>query len=302
MLLNLAIFVCEIYRIMSEMEFLQLNSLRQELLIDGFIEAFADYAVDFSREQIKFMLQRRGFDPSSSCGAVADGRLVSFIFNGIGSYDAIPTAYDTGTGTIPDFRGSGIVQRLFNYIEPVLYDNNIRQYLLEVLCDNAPAIAVYRKLGFQIRRQFTCHVSGVDYIKCKQPHVVPDIEVRDIARSYVADICTFCDFEPSWQNSCDSIMRAEEEMLVLGAFDDDKIIGYAVLSPSQGDLTQLAVAPEYRRNGVGSILFKTAMERNQAKILKVINVDSDCSSLIEFLEHRNMAISSRQYEMNKILR
>lgn len=50
------------------------------------------------------MLIRRGYESRLSFAAFADGEIVAFTLNGVGQFNGIPTAYDTGTGTVKDYR------------------------------------------------------------------------------------------------------------------------------------------------------------------------------------------------------
>ena len=81
-------------------------------------------------------------------------KIVAFTLNGIGYFNRIPTAYDTGTGTLKNYRGKGLATKIFEYSIPYLKSANVKQYLLEVLQYNTKAVSVYRKLGFEVIREF----------------------------------------------------------------------------------------------------------------------------------------------------
>jgi ribosomal protein S18 acetylase RimI-like enzyme len=100
------------------------------------------------------MLKRRGFNPDLSFAAFDNNEIVSFTFNGIGNFNGIPTAYDTGTGTLKSHRGKGLATQIFEYSIPYLREAGIRQYLLEVLQHNTKAVSVYKNLGFKTSREF----------------------------------------------------------------------------------------------------------------------------------------------------
>lgn len=133
-----------------------LDSLTRAAVIRCFLEAFADYATGFSEQQVSSILKFRGFDPKLSFGAFDGERLAAFVLNGIGKYHGIASAYDSGTGTLPEYRGRRLVKDLLKFGEIHLKENGIRQYVLEVLCDNAPAIHIYEGDGFEIDRELVC--------------------------------------------------------------------------------------------------------------------------------------------------
>lgn len=100
------------------------------------------------------MLKRLGFDAEASFGAFDGNKTISFTCNGIGDFYGTSTAYDTGTGTLKDYRGKGWATEIFKYSIPHLEALELKEYLLEVLQHNIGAVSVYRKLGFEITREF----------------------------------------------------------------------------------------------------------------------------------------------------
>ena len=93
------------------------------------------------------------------------------------------------------------------------------------------------------------------------------------------------DFNPSWQNSFESVERTPEDFIVFGAYLNASLTGYCIFEPNSGDITQLAVDKQHRREGVGSLLLKEALKYNRYSSVKVINTDISCDSITRFLEH-----------------
>jgi len=106
------------------------------MLFEAFQEAFKGYEMQLTQAELLKMLHRRGFTPKLSFGAFSGEKLVSFTFNGTGSFNNILTAYDTGTGTIEEYRGKGLASRIFEYSIPHLKSAGISQYLLEAIQSN----------------------------------------------------------------------------------------------------------------------------------------------------------------------
>lgn len=136
------------------MEIKSLGETDFDIVFEAFNRAFADYEIQLNKEQLQTMLKRRGFDPELSFAAFDKGGIVAFTFNGIGNFEGTPTAYDTGTGTLKEYRGKGLATEVFKYSIPYLKEIGIRQYLLEVLQHNTKAVSVYRNLGFEVMREF----------------------------------------------------------------------------------------------------------------------------------------------------
>ena len=83
-----------------------LEGVSFDTLCNTFNQAFSNYGTPpMTTEAFTTMLERRGFVSEHSFGAFHNDKLVSFTFNGIGTHLNKKTAYDTGTGTIEEYRG-----------------------------------------------------------------------------------------------------------------------------------------------------------------------------------------------------
>ena len=221
--------------------------------------------------------------------------------NGLGNFNGIPTAYDTGTGTLMEYRGKGLATKIFEFSIPYLKEANIGQYLLEVLQHNTKAVSVYQKLGFEANREFHYFIQ-----KNEEIHHKPQIEdggysIQQIDIDKFNSISDFWDFYPSWQNSFESIKRAIDNFVSLGVFVDKQIIGYCVFEPASGDITQIAVDKQHRRKGVATLLLHEITKLNKFETIKVINTDIACGSITNFLKANNIEIKGKQFEMIKKL-
>lgn len=283
------------------MEIKSLDNICPDELFDTFEQAFADYEVQLNKVELFAMLKRRGFDAKASFGAFDGNKTISFTCNGIGTFYGMPTAYDTGTGTLKDYRGKGWATEIFKYSIPHLKALGIREYLLEVLQHNIGAVSVYRKLGFEITRELYYFKKENELIDksirtLDFPYTLKPIDIAEYS-----SLSDFWDFKPSWQNSLEAIARSLEGFICLGVFSEDKLIGYGVFEPISGDVTQIAVDRRYRRRGVGSLLFQKMLESNKYSFVKIINVDVECSSMIAFLRSKNIEPAGKQFEMIKRL-
>ena len=283
------------------MEIKPLPQTNFNTIFKAFNQAFADYEVQINREQLQAMLKRRGFNPDLSFAAFEGDEIIAFTLNGIGNFNGIPTAYDTGTGTLKDYRGKGLATKVFEYSIPYLKEKNIKQYLLEVLQHNTKAVSVYRNLGFETTREF-------NYFKRKNEDI--NNEIKTPAGSYSIQpidiekfdsLPDFWDFHPSWQNSFESIQRAPDGFVSLGAFAENKLIGYCVFEPVSGDITQIAVDKQHRRKGIASLLLREIIGLNKNDEIKVINTDILCPSITGFLNAKNITAIGKQFEMIKII-
>ena len=281
-----------------EMDIRNLENIDFNTLFEGFSNAFSDYEIHFDKSEVQSMLTRRGYVPELSFAAFDNGKIVAFTLNGIGMYNGIQTAYDTGTGTVKEYRGCGLAGEIFRYSLPFLKQAGISQYLLEVLQNNHKAITVYRRMQFDTTREFDCFkqsIASIDNIHNIKHCTNLRFELIDI--DTVRQAQSFCDFYPSWQNSIDSIERGISALTCIGAFALDELAGFCVFDCKSGDLTQIAVQKEYRRQGIASRLFREVIKQMHTDFVKIINVHSDNLSLPAFLKSKNIPLMNKQFEM-----
>jgi len=278
------------------MEIKSLKNTDFETIFNAFNQAFSDYELQLNAGELKSMWKRRGFNPDLSFAAFEGEKIVSFTLNGIGNFNGLKTAYDTGTGTLKEHRGKGLATKIFEYSIPYLKEENINHYLLEVLQHNTKAVSVYRNIGFEITREFNYFVWKNEEINNEITKQTPcSIERISIEKHlYVSD---FWDFYPSWQNSFESIQRTSEDFISLGAFIDKKLVGYCVFEPNSGDITQIAVDKTFRRKGIASLFLYEIGKLNKNAKTKLLNSDISCEPIVNFLKSKNIEITGKQFEM-----
>jgi ribosomal protein S18 acetylase RimI-like enzyme len=257
--------------------------------------------MQLNQGELQLMLQRRGFDSDLSFGAFEKDKLVAFTLNGIDSYQGVSTAYDTGTGTIENYRGQGLASRVFTFSLPFLQKAGIENYLLEVLQHNSKAISVYKKLGFTISREFNYFVQEQEKLNLKLKPLDPSYRIQALGLDREEAVRGFWDFIPSWQNDFAAIRRKGGTFKMLGAYQSNKLVGYCILETQSGDITQIAVDRQHRRKGIASHLLSQILSFNQHASVKVINTEIRCKSITQFLETRSISLKGKQFEMVKRL-
>ena len=111
----------------------------------------------------------------------------------------------------------------------------------------------------------------------------------------------FWDFIPSWQNSFSSITRSPNDFVMLGATNNEILIGYCILAINSGDITQIAIDKAYRRKGVATYLLRKIMRYNKCERVKAINYEVDCDNIVDFFNSVNIPLGGKQFEMIKQL-
>ena len=222
-----------------------LKGIGNKDICTAFVKAFADYEFSIkSHDVILQMITRRGFNPDISFGAFVNNKIVSFTINGLGIWNGNKTAYDAGTATIKEYRRQGLAKRIFQESVPVLKENGISHYLLEVVKHNDKAVNLYKNQGFEVTREFDCFVANKRDLKISDDKLkVCNIKETDFSELNL--VSSYWDFIPAWQNSFESIHRTIDKFKILGAFIKNELIGYGISEIDSGDITQLAVNKNY---------------------------------------------------------
>jgi ribosomal protein S18 acetylase RimI-like enzyme len=280
-----------------EYRFLQKEDFSQ--LYSAFITAFSDYVVKMQPSEAEFieMLTRRGARYDLSVGAFNGHQLVGFNLNALDLWKGRLTVYDTGTGIIPEYRGQGIASKLFAFSLPTLKQVSAQQYLLEVIDTNSSAIGVYKRIGFrEVRLLESFKLSGdVTSSLGKESN---GIELSVEPEPAWDLLQSFWDWEPSWQNSINSIKRSLDNKVLVCAFSKGSCVGYGIVYPSNGDIPQIAISKEYRRRGIGTqILQSLEMQIRSGQTGRIINIDASAEGTLGFCKASGMQKIVNQYEM-----
>lgn len=278
-----------------------LTDVSYKQIHEAFGKAFADYVLPFkmSLEELIFMIERRGYKADISFGAFYNEELVGFTLNGLGKWNGKLTAYDTGTGVVKEHRKKGIAKQIFEESLPALKENHVKQYLLEVIDTNTPAIDLYKKMGFEEVRKLDFQIVKIDDLKFENRNRFFEIiEIKDVNLNEFTD---FWNNTPSWQNSIESVNRKIDSFTVLGAKKENEIIGYGVIQKTNGDVPQIAVKNDFRQKGVASAILQEMVKYSMSgefRFINSIHADEETNKFFEKLEIKK---GGGQLEMIKIL-
>ncbi|GAA4433030.1 GNAT family N-acetyltransferase [Pontibacter saemangeumensis] len=284
---------------MPDFRFTFLTEKELPELHEAFLQAFADYLVpiQLSAAQFKTKIKREGIAPSFCAAAYVGTEMAGFILTGLGEWQGMPTAYNAGTGVLPQFRGYNLTQQLYAYLLPKLRESGVEQCLLEVIQENAPALRAYKAVGFKVTRT-------LDLLRAKKGELLLKVEEPEhitIAATTKPDWKTYACFrdgEPSWQNSAEAIRKSPDEKVMLEARDlGQEAVGHILFFPNTGSVAQFAVDRRSRGKGIGTALLREAVQRSAAPSLMFVNIDTAATSLLSYLERRHFKLVLRQYEM-----
>lgn len=279
------------------LKYSSLEGIDTEVLHRTFLDAFSDYQVkiDLPLWKLKQMLHRRGYVPEKSMGVFKDEVLVGFILNGYREWNGKPTVYDTGTGVIPEYRKQGLTTNMFQRTLELLKADGVEQCLLEVIQNNTSAYELYKKYGFKVIRTFSCY--KLDKSKYQPEENFEVLHIGGFSAAQWEHLMGFWDFQPSWQNSIESICALSEEFIYSVVRSDNRIVGYGVIEKRTGDIPQIGVDRNYRGKGIAGSIMSDLINSTESSKVAVINVDDSAKAYKHFLSALEFEHYVDQYEM-----
>lgn len=282
-----------------DFEFLSKNDI--PTLYKTFMTAFADYAQDVSHITETYFTNRaikNGVNFETSVGVFDQDEMVGFTLVGLDNFNGSYSAFDAFTGIVKPHRGQGLAKAMFEFILPKLKAKGVQNFYLEVLQENEPAVRAYKKTGFVITRELDAFALNFEYAKLDHTDG-NNIVVRSVSRSELAQTANFLEWQPSWENSLSSINRIPDEVLCVGAFIQNNLVGVLVYYPLLNWILCLAVHKSFRRLKIGTILLSHLRDTisSQVPITRIINVEHSDNGMINFLESVGFEFFGNQYEM-----
>ncbi len=275
--------------------FLKRDDLRQ---VHGiFLESFSDYAVPMEVDEkgLELTLKTRGVDYSSSVAAFDGSRGVGIMATGVGPWSGQKAAYDIFTGVVPSYRGRGIAGAMLEEVKERVRELGVRRIVLEVLQSNASARRAYERAGFQVSRELVCLKLDREALVTGKQAAGASVRRTDPSQ---ASLRSFdFDWQPSWQNSIESVKRASATMVCHEVVEDGVLQAFGVHSPAQQQIIQLAVAPSRRRHGLGTLLVDQMMKDMEVPSIRILNIDGEARYTLRFFESVGAVEQLRQFEM-----
>ncbi|MFP3833987.1 GNAT family N-acetyltransferase [Chryseobacterium sp. SIMBA_028] len=280
------------------MEFKTLKNLDVEELLSVFNLSFSDYVVPFhlTRELLNFKIATEKIDLSISVGAFENEKLVGFILQAEKIENGEGVAYNGGTGVVPEGRGKGLVRKMYDFIIPVLKERNINTLILEVIDENQKAIRAYENLGFIIVRRLLCFNGNINLIKNNS-----EIVIKELTDFQWETFASFRDIEPSWQGSVFVLKDMKKDCTILGAFKEERLVGYAVYNSVVRKIYQVAVDKNYRKQGVATTLFDAIKSDINGQTVSLNNVDEISEGTSNFLSKIGLENKVSQFEMTRTI-
>ncbi|MEP6262499.1 MAG: GNAT family N-acetyltransferase [Gillisia sp.] len=264
-----------------------LGNIDFDELMDCFLLAFENYFVKMPTERNYYRERWRiaKVDYKLSYGMFDKEKLVGFIINAVDTRNGALTAYNTGTGVIPEYRGLKIVRSIYKYALPDLKRNGIVNCSLEVITTNEIAIRSYQSIGFEIFKKYKCY-NGTINLENRVSVGLEEKNYHDINWEILPGNDCYC-----WDNQKETIR--EGNFRYFQVLNDNTPESFFAINPENGYLAQFDLLTE--GENAWERLFSGI--RQISGTIKINNVDVRLTNKINFLNSIGLVNSVDQYEM-----
>jgi GNAT superfamily N-acetyltransferase len=179
----------------------------QKMSLDQFIQRFGN----------------EGLSPNLSIVAFVDGEPAGIVLNGVRTINGKKTAWNGGTGVAMKFRRQGIGKVMIEAVLDLYKENGIDEAILEAAKPNEPAIALYKKCGYELIDELTfLQYEGA----LKEDVFAVDPSVKYEIKKGIAIDAANIDFYNSdvpWQTDWQGLRRDGELLTLL---ENGEVVGY----------------------------------------------------------------------------
>lgn len=280
----------------SKIRYQRGSEVEEKFIHQAFQDGFSDYIIKFEFTKEDFI--NRFFGPEGngkehSFIAFYEDVPVGVILGGIKNYETIKTMRCGTLAISPDFRGTGVSQRLFELHKEEAVKQGCQQLFLEVIVGNDRAINFYKKLGYE-KIYDIVYFSNGDLSLLKEYRSNIEIDIKEIAFNDFRNGIQKWTYHINWQNDIEFLEKLTNNTYY-GAFQNGKLVG-AISINSNGNISFLMVDKNVRGKGIGTLLLQSAYKNLQ---LSKMSTGFPNNSLLDgFFKKKGFTKGSlAQYEM-----
>jgi ribosomal protein S18 acetylase RimI-like enzyme len=271
-------------------EIKNLASTTIESIVGCLSKSFSDYFVPMSSDieywRARFQVAR--IDLSLSFGCFDKGELAGFILIGIDQHEGYLTAYNGGTGVVPEYRGKHIVDKLYEHALPLFKNAGIERCTLEVIDKNLRAITVYERIGFTKTKTLHCYRGMLNADPSLSTITQIDLSVIDKPELQEPQFL-------SWDHTINGLKAAGDMYSVYALNHTSGPGGFFVINRANGYIAQWGNFEVDSSNYDWNSL--VASVNKIATTIKTNNVDSRRTGLRQSLERNGLENFINQFEM-----
>ncbi|MBB6460065.1 GNAT family N-acetyltransferase [Flammeovirga kamogawensis] len=269
------------------MKILRLNKVPFDELIDCFLLAFKEYHLEIPTDKMYYQKRWSAakVDYNLSYGMLINGQLVGFIIHAIDNRFGKKTAFNTGTGVIPDFRGNGISKLIYDYAINDLRNHGIEKCILEVIQENKNAIKIYQRSGFKICKEYQCFSGNIN-IKSRD-----EINLKKVSKEDFNWDNTFNQEFYSWDFQKETIIERNYDYYYV--IHDNQLESYFIYNEENKYVAQFDLLAD--NNNAWERLFQGI--KLISNNVKIVNVDTRLLEKLEIINKVEIPTTVNQYEM-----
>ncbi|CAM1372516.1 GNAT family N-acetyltransferase [Tenacibaculum xiamenense] len=257
-------------------------------IIESFLLAFDNYFVKMPTEKDYYINRWKSakVDLNLSYGMFDNDKLVGFIIHAVDTRNGKLTAFNTGTGVIPEYRGKRIIQSIYAHALSDLKKHGIKRTTLEVITENKIAIQLYKNIGFNICKEYYCYQGEILNNVSEHDILLKEASLDTIEWSALPNQDVY-----SWDNQKESIKNGNYnyfEVLVNG-----EVESYFIMNKDLNYIAQFDVFNT--KIGNWDRLF-SGIKQVSGKI-KINNVDKTLNEKNSILNKVKLTNSVDQFEM-----
>lgn len=275
------------------MEIKNLADTDLETIVDCLNKSFAGYYVQMSSdpEYWKSRFRMARMDMQLSFGCFSQGNLVAFILTGVDTYEGLLTAYNGGTGVIPEFRNQHLVDKLYEAAIPHFKTRGIRRCMLEVIEQNKRAIKVYERIGFYKTKFYHCFKGFLP--EKNEGITLRETDFTELDIPSIQDPQFLC-----WDHMAAAMRLSGKNFKCFAVETENGLIGYFMLNPDNGYVSQVALLESVNENNWDRLVDSIGCVFPSVKLN---NIDARRQLLIASLNRKGLENFINQFEMEKPL-
>jgi ribosomal protein S18 acetylase RimI-like enzyme len=261
-----------------------------------FEKSFSDYAVPFKLSFESFrrrIYEKTNINAQYSVLIWDEKKLIGFILHSSCFYQNEACIYNGGTGVLQEYRGMGLVKKAYEWIIPTLKSDGISSITLEVIQSNLPAIFLYSSLGFEQSKSFDCFKMTKEISANTKDIKVVSNDVWNLNKYSALQ-----QYQPSFIDQNESLIHNAENELILEAYQNETMSGYAVFQPRIARISQIGWLDCEKDQEIVLSLLKSLEKRTFGKIpITLMNINNSNETIINFLRSIGFETTVKQFEM-----
>lgn len=269
-----------------------LSKVSFEELVDCFLLAFANYYVKMPSdpEYYRNRWKAAKVNYELSYGMFSGGRLVGFIIHAVDTRFGIKTAFNTGTGVIPEFRGRGVTKSIYEKALKDLRNKGIEKCALEVIQENEKAIRAYEGVGFETCRAYHCFSGSIQNLPDREDVQLKKLDKNDFDWTSAPDQKSY-----SWDFQKETIMHREYEFYQV--IHNSEPESYFIFNEENKYLAQFdLLTPDKKAWGR---LFRGIQQVSEE--VRIVNVDNRREDKLNAINKVKIPITVKQFEMQLVI-